>query len=547
MALGELEPDLENMVEQSEQEFARQTADLSLMTWGRSAWEGNLDEDSKGWREMLSLAKERDSEAAETNQEADTFSQFITGGPGFVASVCVRDHWAEMDSGDRAWCVQKLMDEIERFEDSDDIATVEGRGSTFPDRYAAYALSRVIRERGVEGTDDRVISTVATALTHSVTEVREYAAEGLGYHLREDGSRFASRCAGAIAKQTRLINQLREHQKGKPPQEQLRGRELIQNTLPEVRQDIISGNVDYEKELGNLDVHSWAGRIGVKLILRILGRQRGSESAIRLHKQVASSIVTDWRRDGRDRYGSSQRDIKFEMWCGRSIARFALHLEVDDAVTIYEPLLQSVEKFPGEVAEFVDELICEEDRIADQDTSFWEVWQSFADRFLEADWIDDLDADYSTGREGRKLLRRLLLGIQWKDDVRYWSRLQGQEDRVENFVQQIPASSTALKWYCRFLYYLGEKTLPRSFTIVAERLKTGDPSELLTESKTVYYLESLLRRYVYGEPLQLKTSPDIRKAVLYILDQLVGAGSSAAYQMRDDFVTPASAVSTQTG
>jgi len=90
------------------------------------------------------------------------------------------------------------------------------------------------------------------------------------------------------------------------------------------------------------------------------------------------------------------------------------------------------------------------------------------------------------------------------------------------------------------LYYLGEKVLPRSFTVVAERLEAGAPAELLSDSDTVYYLESLLRRYVYGEPLQLKTSPDIREAVLYILNQLVEAGSSAAYQMRDDFVTPAS-------
>ena len=540
MALGEIEPDLEEIVEQNEQDFEEKTEDLSLMNWGRSAWEGNLKDDSRSWREMLSLAEERDSEAAETNQEADTFSQFTTGGPGFVASVCVRDHWAEMDSRDRTWCVEKLIDEIERFEDSDDIATVEGRGSTFPDRYAAYALSRVIQERGVEGTDDRVISTIATALTHSVTEVREYAAEGLGYHLREDEKEFATRCAGALARQSRLIEELRERQKGKSPQEQLRGRELIGETDSEVQQDIIFGDVNPSKELENLDTHSWAGRVVVKLVLRILGHRKGSDLAVQLHKRVASSIVKDWKRERENRSHGRQRDFKFEGWCARSLARFALRLEEEEAASIYQPILQSVEDYPGNVADFVDHLIYKEDGL-ERETPFWKIWQSFADRFHEADWIDELDEEYSMGREGRKLLRRLLLGIQWKDDVRYWLRLRGQEDRVESFVQQLPPSSASLKWYCRFLYYLGEKVLPRSFTFVAERLEAGDPPELLSESNTVYYLESLLRRYVYGEPLQLKTSPDIREAALYILNQLVEAGSSAAYQMRDDFVTPASA------
>jgi len=384
-----------------------------------------------------------------------------------------------------------------------------------------------------------VISAIATALTHSVTEVQEYAAGGLGYHLQENEREFAIRCAGALAKQSRLIEELRKRQQGKSPQEQLRGRELIRETISEVQQDIISGDVSSKEELENLDTHSWAGRVVVKLILRILGHQKGSDLAVQLHKRVANSIVTDWKRERENRSHGRQRDFKFEGWCARSLARFALRLEEKEADSIYQPILQSVEEYPGNVADFVDHLITEEDGL-ERETPFWKIWQSFADRFHEAAWIDELDEEYSMGREGRKLLRRLLLGIQWKDDVRYWPRLRGQEDRVESFVQQLPPSSASLKWYCRFLYYLGEKVLPRSFTVVAERLEAGDPAELLSDSDTVYYLESLLRRYVYGEPLKLKTSPDIRDSVLFILDHLVETGSSSAYQMRDDFVTPVS-------
>ena len=65
-----------------------------------------------------------------------------------------------------------------------------------------------------------------------------------------------------------------------------------------------------------------------------------------------------------------------------------------------------------------------------------------------------------------------------------------------------------------------------------------DPNELLSEGNTVFYLESVLQRYVYGEPLRLKSDPTLRAAVLTVLDSLVNAGSSAAYRMRDDFVTP---------
>jgi len=369
MALGELEPDLEEMVEQNERDFTKQAEDLSLVNWGRSAWEGKLNSDSKSWREMLSNAKERDAKSSKNDQEESSFSQFTEGGPGFIAAVCVRDHWDEMDSGDRSWCVQKLISEIKRFEDSDDPATVESRGATFPDRYAAYVLPRLIREQGVESAGSRVISAIAAALTHSVTEVREHAAEGLGFYLREDENGFAIRCAGALAKQGRLIEELRERQKGKSPQEKLRGRELIRETVSEVQQDIISGEVNPEKELGNLDTHSWAGRVVVKLILRILGHQKGSDLAVQLHKRVASSIVTDWKRERENRSHSRQRDFKFEGWCARGIARFALRLEKEKAASIYQPILQSVEEYPGNVADFVDHLISEEDGL-ERETPF---------------------------------------------------------------------------------------------------------------------------------------------------------------------------------
>ncbi len=50
-------------------------------------------------------------------------------------------------------------------------------------------------------------------------------------------------------------------------------------------------------------------------------------------------------------------------------------------------------------------------------------------------------------------------------------------------------------------------------------------------------LEVLLQRPVYGYPLKLKSEPTVREAVLFLLDTLVENGSSAAFRMRDDFVT----------
>ena len=74
---------------------------------------------------------------------------------------------------------------------------------------------------------------------------------------------------------------------------------------------------------------------------------------------------------------------------------------------------------------------------------------------------------------------------------------------------------------------------------IADALRRGDPQKMLEKSNTPFMLEALLRRYVCGRPLELKRVGRLRDAVLFILDCLVENGSSAAFRMRDDFVTPA--------
>jgi hypothetical protein len=92
--------------------------------------------------------------------------------------------------------------------------------------------------------------------------------------------------------------------------------------------------------------------------------------------------------------------------------------------------------------------------------------------------------------------------------------------------------------YLRFLYHVGERSLPDAFLRIAKRIVGNSSTRLLGGKNTVFILESLLRQYVYGRPLELKRNSELSDAILQLLDALVDAGSSAAFQMRDDFVTP---------
>ena len=63
-------------------------------------------------------------------------------------------------------------------------------------------------------------------------------------------------------------------------------------------------------------------------------------------------------------------------------------------------------------------------------------------------------------------------------------------------------------------------------------------TEVFIEDNALYRLELILMRFVYEELKLIKEDPEIREPVLFLSDVLVDSGSSAAYRMRDDFVTP---------
>jgi hypothetical protein len=299
--------------------------------------------------------------------------------------------------------------------------------------------------------------------------------------------------------------------------------------------------IDTEDELRKLNFADQSSRLQVKLILSIFDQTKASSVALSLYRRTAQSLYEDWEYDRLNCGGrrSRSRDYGFQASFADRIAAFALKQEKEDALFVYSPIIDAVENPPRALSRFIEGLIYSEDGREDE-TSFWEIWQAFADRIASAEWVLQLDENYTSSIYGQDLVRVVFLGISWKDGVRYWSRLRDQEHRLNTLARRLPSSPAVLRSYCRFLYHIGESALPESFDVIAERLRAGDTPRLLSEKNVLFYLESTLQRYVYSEPLRLKADPALRKAVLYILDEMVEAGSSAAYQMRDDFVTPIS-------
>jgi hypothetical protein len=368
-------------------------------------------------------------------------------------------------------------------------------------------------------TDGKLLGAVAKSLTHAVSEVIASAAEGVGQYLHNSHRDFILRCVGALARKARLVGELITSERHLPYADRHHPIDLERSVLPEIRALMDAGGADVETEIAQFHLSDGPGQETAIPILVMLFYCPNETIAQDTYGRLARHLVGEWETV-RGHANRRQRNYEFEYKCLEHLARFVMQLPVPMALAMCEPLLNAVNEHPREVAPFLERLIVIEDQ-AEMALPFWAIWQAFADCVRTAQWIPQLDSRYASNTE---LLHKIFFGLPWRDGVRHWRRLEGFADRVDTLFENLPPCATVLDAYCRFLYTIGEQSLPHGFVVVANRLQAGDASQMLSQDNVVFYLESLLRRFIYSEPLRLKTNAEVRSAVLTILDQLVDSG-----------------------
>jgi hypothetical protein len=133
-------------------------------------------------------------------------------------------------------------------------------------------------------------------------------------------------------------------------------------------------------------------------------------------------------------------------------------------------------------------------------------------RVKSASWVQWLDEEHPTGSE---MLTAIFMNSYWKDDVRHWRSVEGHAHCVDALFEALPPAAVVFDSYLRFLYHVGERSLPQAFIRIAAALQRGDAAAMPAGCNSVFMLEVLLQRHVYGRPLELKRTKALREAVLY--------------------------------
>ena len=519
---GNIEPEVQGLVDANQDRMARIGRHLRLKQAAERAWDNRNGPEASEWKALLAEAQ---SLAIENDAMEEEYAR---GGPGVAAAVCIRGHLIEMTSEECAWCVARVIREIKCDAGGYDLAEAHSR--MFGPARAAGAVVPLLVAQVPAQLPMAGLDLLAHALTHPVDEVADYTFGGAGAFLGREYDDLLLGCVAAAISEATCRRLVREAER----EEGLFGSAQPTDIRTQVTQAVrvaLSGTTDEARAaLSTINVDTWEGRKAAKRVFTLLKSRPDWPESRSFARRVADWLAGTW---GRGRHEHRDRDFQSESDLSGRIAKYALTLPEGAALDVCSPLIALAVTAPDEVASFLEDLVVAAD--GGSDDSFWPLWQAFADGVADAEWTTQLQRKHP---HGGKLIDRLFLATYWKDETTHWLRLEGNAQRVHALAGRLPAATACVHAYARFLYTIGQQQLPDAFIEVDALLRRVGNVASTSKSETAFYLESLLGRFVYAQPFRLKRDARLRDAVLRLLDALVSSGSSAAYRMRDDFVTP---------
>lgn len=250
-----------------------------------------------------------------------------------------------------------------------------------------------------------------------------------------------------------------------------------------------------------------------------------------VHKKIMLSIIATFAtsllsRDREDKVDYSVRHAFLE-----KLAYSVLNASEQDIPDYLKPFLDG---FNGSepIADLFEQFILAEDQLDTYD-KFWQVWTLFLEKIFAL--CKDGDGYWYVDR----IIKSYLFAqTHWKETTTDWHAFKDSDSRF--FVE-----ITKNIGHCPSTLY----ALAKSLNNVASRyLNPGIAwlSGMLTRNKklwtakletnTLYYLESLVRKYFYKERERIRRTRQLKEEVLVILDFLVEKGSVVGYILRENIL-----------
>lgn len=210
---------------------------------------------------------------------------------------------------------------------------------------------------------------------------------------------------------------------------------------------------------------------------------------------------------------------------------FILSLKLEDIESYLKSFLD-VFKDSRDTSELLGSFIIAEDNLAHYD-QFWTVWKLFYPKIVSL-----AEVNYSRHYSKEIIRNYLLASSDWSEKATEWHTLK---DREKSFFKKasedMGSNPSTLYSLSKFLNGIGSGFKEEGIVWISDMLKNNPYlSSQELEVNTVYYLENLVRGFIFKNRHRIKTNLNLKNKIMVILDFLIPKGSVTAYMLREDLL-----------
>lgn len=523
LSMGELPADVQQMVAENQPAQMKFMTRLRLQNWARRVFGAPDAPEFVAWSEYLQLAK-----SVQAEYLAEGVDDYMYGGPNIAAAVLTRDRWDVMDPGDQAWCAATLLACLTDSPSAADGMIFSGShpiDGSVECAAVAGAVSLKVEASAAE-------NLLAVALTHFNDNVRNAALAGIASSVlrRNDGLFNFSLNVILASSQIRvaLENEIERIPWDKRP-------EPHERLAEGQRRFLKARSSSWRNPVNSVDAADLDQDVQLASSLLLIFEAAPDQTLGRsVYLWLAENMRQRWE-EGRGGL-ARERDFDFELTAVQSLAKYWVGAddEISDRLTaILSPLTETE---PTELGDLFVQVMCAAEEL-NRAPALWRIWAALAERLNAVAWPVD---GTSRRRDLDDLVRKLFLNIEWREDLREWSLLGDRYRLIDGLYAALPPDTVILEAYLHYLLHVGLKSLPEAFALIDQ--KWGAPIEqaLQSSERARIRLDQVMSRAMFEDYRKLQ-QPAVRQAVLRLLDALVQAGSSSAFLLREDFVTPTGA------
>ncbi|MBW8363833.1 MAG: ATP-binding protein [Rhizobium sp.] len=227
-------------------------------------------------------------------------------------------------------------------------------------------------------------------------------------------------------------------------------------------------------------------------------------------------------------HGEEQVDFSTRHRFLQKFAHFVLSADRADIQAYVQPLVDNF-KTIDYTEDIIQEFVSAEDKLNKYDV-FWEVWELFYPCILALCQRSAYFHSSST------VHNYLLAWPWWRKGAKEWHSLK---DREKGFFQRVArdigSHPAVLYSLAKLLNEIASGFASDGIFWVSEIIERGiNHADEKLETNTIYYLENFVRGFVLRNRHKVRTTPQIKAAILVILNFLIEQGSVTAYLVRED-------------